>query len=59
MEITLCTKSDFDHPTNNVSVAFHQSIGMHPLGEPNEEGVPVVRNYSGPGIDRVVFKKRI
>jgi L-amino acid N-acyltransferase YncA len=46
-------------PANKVSVAFHKSIGMQPLGEPNEEGVPVVKNYSGPGIDRVVFKKKI
>jgi GNAT superfamily N-acetyltransferase len=46
-------------PANKVSVAFHQSIGMQLLGEPNEEDVPVVRNYSGPGIDRVVFKKKI
>jgi len=46
-------------PTNKVSVAFHKSIGMRLLGEPNEEGVPVVRNYSGPGIDRAVFRKKI
>jgi GNAT superfamily N-acetyltransferase len=46
-------------PSNKVSVAFHQGIGMKILGEPNAEGVPVVKNYSGPGIDRVVFKKKI
>ncbi len=46
-------------PANKVSVAFHRSIGMETLGEPNEEGVPVVRNYGGPGIDRVVFRKKI
>jgi GNAT superfamily N-acetyltransferase len=46
-------------PTNRVSVAFHKSIGMQMPGEPNDEGVPVVKNYSGPGIDRVVFKKKI
>ena len=46
-------------PSNKVSIAFHLSIGMKQLGEPNEEGVPVVRDYSGPGIDRVVFKKKI
>ena len=46
-------------PTNKVSIAFHRSIGMELLGEPNEEGIPVVKNYSGPGIDRVVFLKKI
>jgi len=46
-------------PTNKVSVAFHKSIGMKMLGVPNEEGVPVVKDYSGPGIDRVVFRKKI
>ena len=46
-------------PTNKVSVAFHKSIGMALMGEPNEEGVPVVRDYGGPGIDRVVFRKKI
>jgi len=46
-------------PANKVSVAFHRSIGMETLGEPDEEGVPVVRNYGGPGIDRVVFRKKI
>jgi hypothetical protein len=46
-------------PTNKTSVAFHKSIGMKLLREPNEEGVPVVKDYSGPGIDRVVFRKKI
>jgi GNAT superfamily N-acetyltransferase len=46
-------------PSNKVSIAFHKSIGMKLSGEPNEEGIPVVRDYSGPGIDRVVFKKKI
>ena len=46
-------------PGNATSIAFHKGIGMEMLGEPNEEGTPVVRDYSGPGIDRVVFHKRI
>ena len=46
-------------PTNKVSIAFHKSIGMKPSGEPNEEGIPVIKDYSGPGIDRVVFRKKI
>ena len=44
---------------NATSIAFHKGIGMEMLGEPNEEGTPVVRDYSGPGIDRVVFHKQI
>ena len=46
-------------PTNMTSIAFHRRIGMELLGEPNEDGIPVIRNYSGPGIDRVVFRKLI
>ena len=46
-------------PQNKVSIAFHKSIGMELHGEPNEEGVTVVKDYSGPGIDRVVFRKKI
>ena len=46
-------------PSNKVSIAFHQSIGMKLIGESNDEGVPVVRDYSGPGINRVVFRKKI
>lgn len=46
-------------PTNKSSIAFHKSIGMELQGEPSEEGIPVVRDYSGPGLDRVVFRKII
>ena len=46
-------------PANKVSVAFHCSIGMELLGEPNEDGIPVARDYGGPGIHRVVFVKKI
>lgn len=46
-------------PSNRVSIAFHQRLGMTLQGEPNEEGIPVVRDYSGPGQDRVVFWKAI
>jgi len=46
--------------TNTKSIAFHTSrVGMTLLGEPNEAGVNVVRNYSGAGKDTVVFEKRI
>jgi len=46
-------------PANTASIAFHQRLGMELLGEPNENGIPIVKNYSGPGIHRVVFHKQI
>ena len=46
--------------SNAKSIAFHKNrIGMTLLGEPNEEGVNVVRNYSGANKHTVVFEKRI
>ena len=45
-------------PTNTKSVNFHKNkIGMTLLGEPNEEGINVVKNYSGLDNDRVVLVK--
>jgi len=44
---------------NAASIAFHESLGMSLLGEPNEEDIPVVRDYSGPGEDRVVIRRDI
>ena len=44
-------------PKNKDSIAFHISYGMKLLGEPNENGVPIIRNYSGPGRDNIVFEK--
>jgi hypothetical protein len=32
---------------------------MELLGEPNEGGVRVIKDYAGPGRDRVVFLKPI
>jgi GNAT superfamily N-acetyltransferase len=46
-------------PENKLSVAFHKSIGMMPSGEDQEDGVRIIRNYSGPGNNRVVFIKDI
>ena len=42
-------------PTNHASIAFHTRLGMSLLGEPNADGIPVIRDYAGPGLDRVVF----
>ena len=46
-------------PSSKVSIAFHRSLGMELLGEPDEDGTRVVRDYGGPGMDRVVFLKKI
>lgn len=46
-------------PWNRDSIAFHTSLGMEMLGEEKAEGVRVVRDYAGPGEDRVVFWRRI
>ena len=46
-------------PVNTLSIDFHRSIGMLPSGEPDSQGLPVVKDYSGPGRDRVVFLKDI
>lgn len=46
--------------SNTKSISFHKTrIGMTLLGEPNEDGVNVVRDYSGVNNDRVVFEKQI
>jgi inorganic pyrophosphatase len=45
-------------PWNDPSVAFHRSAGFEPVGVPDAEGKCVVRNYRGPGKDRVVLQKR-
>jgi hypothetical protein len=85
MNITRCTKSDYDHIVSELSdfwghdrnrslhhpmfvnefrdsayvIRDHQSYGFHLEGTPNPEGVPVVRDYAGPGVDRVVFRKTL
>jgi GNAT superfamily N-acetyltransferase/predicted enzyme related to lactoylglutathione lyase len=46
-------------PPNTGSIQFHRSLGFEPVGEPGAGGVPVVRNYGGPGVDRVVLEKRL
>ena len=39
------------------SIAFHRSLGMQLLGEPSTDGIPIVPNYAGRGVSRVVFLK--
>ena len=46
-------------PSNSGSIAFHKSLGMTLLGEPNTDGIPVVSDYAGRGASRVVFWKSI
>jgi GNAT superfamily N-acetyltransferase len=46
-------------PVNSDSIAFHRRLGFELLGEPNGEGIPVVPDYFGPGLPRVVFEKRL
>ena len=55
-----CTKiKAITTPTNIKSIAFHKSIGMELIGSPNEDGIPIVKDYSGHGKHRVVFRKDI
>ena len=55
-----CTKlKAITSPVNTLSIAFHKSIGMMPTGKDTIDGLPVIKDYSGPGKDRVVFIKDI
>ena len=45
-------------PWNDASVEFHLSVGLEPVGMPDVEGKRVVKDYRGPGKDRVVLQKR-
>ena len=44
---------------NTASIRCHTALGMEMLGTPNADGVPVVADYSGPGLDRVVSSMRL
>lgn len=47
-------------PTNQTSINFHTKIiNMQMLGQPNENGINVIKNYSGIGKDRCVFIRDI
>jgi GNAT superfamily N-acetyltransferase len=45
-------------PTNEKSINFHLGIGMEMTGVENENGIKVIKDYSGLGQDRVVFKMK-
>jgi len=47
------------NPKNAGSIRFHRSVGFDLEGMPNAEGIPVVVDYAGPGLDRVVFRKML
>jgi ribosomal protein S18 acetylase RimI-like enzyme len=45
---------------NKESIAFHIHVGFQIEPQPTEEdGIPVYRNYDGPGNDRVLFVKHL
>lgn len=44
---------------NTTSLSFHKTLGMRPVGETNKNGIAVVKDYSGPGEDRVVLEMEI
>lgn len=53
-----CTKiKAITSPNNLDSIAFHKSIGMEPVAAENANSIPLAKDYSGPGIDRVVLEK--
>ena len=47
------------NPKNAGSIRFHRSLGFQLEGVPDVHGVPVSRDYAGPGGDRVVFRKTL
>ena len=48
-------------PTNEKSINFHLNIGMQMTGveNENENGIRVIKDYSGVGHDRIVFKMKL
>ena len=46
-------------PSNLNLIAFHKSLGMELLGEPNPAGIPIIPDYAGFNEARVVFWKPI
>ncbi|SDC64369.1 Acetyltransferase (GNAT) family protein [Shouchella lonarensis] len=47
-------------PVNKQSIAFHTHMGFEVEESPwLEDGVYVHKDYDGPGLDRVLFKKEV
>jgi GNAT superfamily N-acetyltransferase len=46
-------------PGNATSIAFHKSLGMEIIGNSNETNVSIIKDYAGPGADRVVFRMKL
>ena len=46
-------------PSNTKSINFHIKFGMEMIGESINGNIKVVKNYSGYGQDRVVFRLKI
>lgn len=47
-------------PTNTGSIAFHRAMGFELEKSDLEiEGLPVHRDYDGPGQDRVCFQRKL
>lgn len=46
-------------PANEKSINFHLRIGMQMTGVETENGIKVIKDYSGLGQDRVVFRMKL
>ena len=47
-------------PVNKGSIEFHRHLGFEiEPGDGEVDGLPVTRDYGGPGQDRVLFRKRL
>lgn len=47
-------------PVNTGSIAFHRKMGFEiEPGDGEVDGIPVHRDQDGPGVDRVLFRRRI
>jgi GNAT superfamily N-acetyltransferase len=55
-----CWVRSITSPDNQLSIAFHRSLGFAPLhGDVVVDGVPVWFDYAGAGGHRVVFRRQI
>ena len=45
--------------SNDLSVRFHRAMGFEATGEGEEDGLPVVLDYGGPGVHRAVFRRAL